>query len=85
MVGIKIRFYCDSSWLKESGYTIQQQAQIYDDLLTDIYNNPGWYLEHFRMMREFRVDWVDYKQTNITKPYKFVKNGGKVARKEKHL
>ena len=71
MVGVKVKFRCDSSWLSESGYTIEQQAQLYDDVLTDLYNNPGWYLERFRMMREFRVGWANYKGPGITKRYKY--------------
>ena len=80
MVGIKIKFRCDSSWLSASGYPIELQGEIYDDLLVDVYNNPRWYLDNFRMMREFRVAWGNYKNPGITKRYN---NENKEEKEEK--
>lgn len=58
--------------LSKSGYSIQEQAQIYDELLEDVIQNTRWYLDNYEYMREFRVSWISYKTQKITKPYKFV-------------
>ena len=73
MDGIKIKFYGNSSWLKDSGYSIEEQGDIYDDLLEDIINNPRWYLDQLPYLPEFKVDWINYAKQNVTRPYKFVK------------
>lgn len=72
MVGVLIKFNSDNSRLGSHGYTIEDEAKIYEDCLQDVYDNPGWYLERLEFLREFRVSWVDYKTQKITKPYKFV-------------
>ena len=65
MVGVKVKFACDSSWLSESNYELKDQASLYDRVLADIIKNPSWYIENFQKLREFRVSWVDYKKVNI--------------------
>jgi len=72
MVGIQVKFKGASSLLKASGYTIEEEEEIYDRFLQDVIENPGWYLDQMGYMREFRVSWVDYKTQNCTKPYKYV-------------
>jgi hypothetical protein len=74
MAGIEITFRTPhSNHLRDSGYTIEQQAEIYDRQLEDFAKNTRWYLDNYMYMPEYRVSWVDYKHQNITKPYKFVK------------
>jgi hypothetical protein len=72
MNGIKVKFYGNVNWLENAGYTIEEEAEIYDELLQDVYNNPRWYLDTLHYLPEFRVSWVDYKKQTVTKPYKFV-------------
>ncbi len=72
MVGVPIHFISSSSLLKTNGYTEKDEAEIYDALLQDVYDNPRWYLDNLDYLKEFRVRWIDYKTVKVTKPYKFV-------------
>lgn len=72
MVGIRIQFTNGSSLLDKSGYTLEEQGQIYDYQLQDVIENTRWYLDNIEFMREFRVSWVDYKTQKWTKPIEFV-------------
>ena len=73
MSGIKLNFKGRSSWLNDSGYTREQQAKIYDDLLEDVLANPRWYLDQLDYLAEFKVHWIDYSKQKVTRPYCFVK------------
>lgn len=72
MVGIQVDFKNNSSLLKNSGYSVKEEEELYDRLLEDVIQNPRWYLDNMLFMKEFRVRWADYKKQNITKPYRFV-------------
>lgn len=74
MVGIHVDFKTGSSMLKANGFTVEEEAQLYDDLLQDVIENPRWYLNQLDYMREFRVSWTDYRTQNVTKPYRFLQN-----------
>ena len=68
-----------NSWLKDSSYTIEEQAKIYDITLQQVYDNPRWYLDNLEYLRDYRVDWHCYSRTTIkgrrmpTLPYKIHK------------
>lgn len=74
MVGVEIRFKNRSSDLSVQGYTVEQQAQIYDAMLQDVMDNTRWYLDQLDFLREVRVSWASYQKGCATKPYKFVKD-----------
>ena len=65
-----------NSWLKDSSYTIEEQAKIYDITLQQVYDNPRWYLDNLEYLRDYRVDWHCYSRTTTkgrrmpTLPYK---------------
>ena len=82
---VKVCFKNDSSWLSAQGYSITEQAIIYDECLEDVIENTAFYLDQLDYIREFRVSWVDYRKQNITKPYKFTQEYKKKQEKEKHL
>ena len=72
MSGIKLNFCGRSSWLSDSGYTKDEQAKIYDDVLDDVIANPRWYLDQLSYLAEFKVYWIDYAKQKVTRPHRFV-------------
>lgn len=68
-----------SNRLEIIGLSTDEQSFIYERQLIDLYNNPRFYLDNFEYWTEYRVSWIDYKQTKITMPYKPKNN------KTKHL
>lgn len=84
MVGIQIQFTNGSSLLNKNGYTLKEEADIYDFQIKDLLENTRWYLDNFEYMREFRVSWIDYKTQKATKPYTLVcEEDQKYAKKRK--
>ena len=79
--GVRVYFRGKSRWLKDLGYTIQDEADLYDQCLQDIFNNTRFYLDNFHLMQEFKVSWTDYKSSKITKPYKFCNESYKNCKK----
>lgn len=72
MNGIEVTLTTKSNWLRDAGYSVEDQEKIYDDLLTDVIENPRWYLDQLNYLPEFRVNWVNYVKQNNTRPYKYV-------------
>jgi hypothetical protein len=68
----------NSNRLEDVGVDIDQQASLYEQQLIDVYNRPRYYLDNFEWYTEYRVSWIDYKQTKITPLYKPKKNKRKV-------
>jgi len=65
----------DSS-LTENGYSIEEQAAIYDSQLVDILENIRWYLDNLDSMRTYTVAWKSYYRSKVaTLPYCYTKNG----------
>lgn len=64
---------------------MDEEGEIYDLVLQDLYENPRWYLDNFEDLRTFRVSWYSYekmsskvKKHGAPKPRKFVKTFNKV-------
>ena len=57
--------------LKEAGYTLKEEAQIYDDTLQDIKIHTRWYLDNLERLKSYRVRWHDYGERTPTIPYRF--------------
>lgn len=72
-MGVKVRVLCDGSHLSKSGYSYEEQAEIYDRVLEDVYNNPRWYLDNLHNLITFKVSWANYHKGLTTKPAKYVK------------
>ena len=72
---MKIMLSQDSS-LTENGYSLEEQAEIYDNQLVDILENTRWYLDNLDSMKIYRVGWKSYYRSKVaTLPYEFTKNG----------
>ncbi len=77
---IKIKIYNNSDWLKDNGYSVEDEEQIYDNQLHDVYLNPRWYLDNLSFMKDYRLSWANYH-----KRQKFVPTVPRRYVKEKHL
>ena len=60
--------------LTDSEYSIQEQGDIYEECLKDVYNNPRWYLDNLDSLRSFRVAWKNYGNKSSVTPYRLTKN-----------
>ncbi len=69
---IQIRRHQNNNWLKESGYTKEEEIKIFDDQLADLLENTRWYLDNLETMKTYRVFWFNPKKKNATIPYKHV-------------
>lgn len=65
---MELRMIPNCSWLKESGFTREQEIDIYNQQLQELYDDPSWYLANLDYMTEYRVSWGTYTTKNITIP-----------------
>jgi hypothetical protein len=72
MSGIKVKLASRSNYLRDSEYTLADEALLYEQLLQDIYDNPRWYLDNFQELPEFRLSWANYRTKTPILPYKYV-------------
>ncbi len=72
MAGIKIKLADRTNFLKTAGYTIEQEEEIYNAILEDVYLNARWYLDNLDYIPEFRVSWQNYRSKK-TLPRQFIK------------
>lgn len=70
-VGINVRQHPGRGFLKDAGYSMKEEEDLYNQLLDDVYNNPRWYLDNLDYLSSFYVSWNDYKVTKITIPHQF--------------
>jgi hypothetical protein len=70
---MKIKMHVTNASLKDAGYSIEQEAQIYDDQLQEIFDSPRTYLDNLASMVSYKVRWKNYKNTRPVVPYKYVK------------
>ena len=73
MTGIKVRLFRGNSNILS--YTIEEQAILYESLLSDIHRDPRWYLDNLNYLPQFKVSWHDYRCKQAPAPYKFTKKG----------
>jgi hypothetical protein len=59
--------------LSDNGYTLEDQEEIYNTLLEEVYANPRKYLDNLESFTTFRVSWGNYHGNPITLPYKYAK------------
>jgi hypothetical protein len=85
VVDVHVRFSGVSRWLKDEGFTLEEQETLYEQCLLSVYNNPRYYLDNLEFLREFKVSWADYSSVGITKPYKYCKKNKKEDNKTKAL
>jgi hypothetical protein len=59
--------------LSANGYSLVEQAVLYDDQLADLFANPRFYLDNLEFLPTYRVGWKNYRSRTPTIPYGFVK------------
>lgn len=69
---IKVRVHKNGNWLKDAGYSFEEEQTIYDLQLQDIMDNTRWYLDNYMFLPTYRLSWVAYNQTKSSIPYKHV-------------
>lgn len=72
-IGVKVCLHPRNNWLKDNGYSLSEEEDLYDDLLVDVYRNPRWYLDNAYKLPTFRVRWHYYKGVTPVLPYSVVK------------
>jgi hypothetical protein len=70
-MNIKVRLHGKANWLKECGYSFDEEKQIYDDQLIDVLTHTRWYLDNLEYLPTYRVRWKDYRNKRPTLPHKY--------------
>jgi hypothetical protein len=52
---INIPMHPTNAALKDAGYTIEEEEQIYDSQLQDILDNVSWYLDNYETLVTYKV------------------------------
>ena len=65
-MALKIRVCKTNNWLKDNGYTLQEEIEIYKRQLQDIIDNPRWYLDNLEYLVTYRVRWKNYRNNKPT-------------------
>jgi len=47
--------------LKDNGYSLDEEEEVFNDCLKRVFDNPRFYLDNLLDLREFRVSWIDYR------------------------
>ena len=53
----------NNNWLKDNGYSKEEEERIYNYQLQDILNNTRWYLDNIHFLKEYKVSWICYSRT----------------------
>lgn len=64
---IKVKILRTNNWLKDNGYSLEDELEIYNSQLQDILLHTRWYLDNLEYLIQYRVRWVNYRSCNITK------------------
>ena len=70
---MKIALMKNNRSLTHNGYSQEEQGEIYDLLLQDLYDNPRWYLDNLQYLSVFYVNWKNYRYNTPVLPLKYVK------------
>jgi len=70
---IQIRIHGKNNWLKDAGYSLKEEEDIYDKQLLEVIDNIDWYLNHLEAMPTYRVSWMKYSKRKYTPRYCHVK------------
>ena len=70
---IQIEMAKNNNWLKENGYSLAKEEEIFDAQLLDIITNTAWYLDNLNFLVEYRISWKDYSTKTATLPLRYVR------------
>lgn len=74
---IKLKMHPTNASLKDAGYSLKGEENIYDLQLNDMLDNMGWYLDNFETLVTYKVRWANYRYKKPTTPYRFTLKGDK--------
>lgn len=69
---IKVKLHKKNNWLEASGYSLSEEAKIYEAQLEDIMKHTRWYLDHAEFLPQYKVSWVNYSKVKATVPFSLV-------------
>ena len=61
--------------LSENGYSLKEQAILYDEQLQDVFDRTRWYLDNLEYLPTYRVSWKNYRYNTPVTPYKYTSKG----------
>ena len=65
---VKVQFIPGTNnWLRNNGYDVFKEIEIYSRSLQDVYDNPRWYLDNLHTLSEYRVSWGNYEPAEAKK------------------
>ena len=72
---IRVRLKKTNNWLKDNGYSQEEECQIFEDQLNDILENVRGYLDSLEYLPTYRVSWQRYTgnkpgRTRATSPFR---------------
>lgn len=59
---IQLQINPTNNWLKNNGYSREEEKKIYIEQLKDIYDNPRYYLDNLDYMIEYRLSGTNYRK-----------------------
>ena len=72
-INIKANTHKLNNRLEDCGYTLEEEAELYERQLQDIQDHPGEYLDNLDYLKTYRVRWKNYGYNTPTIPYRFIK------------
>ncbi len=67
--------------LKENGFTVDEEAELYEAQLQDILEHTREYLDNIEFMTPYYVSWKNYSFRTPTIPHKYTKDEKEAAEK----
>lgn len=71
---IKVRLGDKVTNLSACGYSVIEEAELYDRQLKDIITNTRTYLDKLEELRVYSVSWKNFNSKTPTMPHRFVKH-----------
>ena len=72
---MEVKLAKNSSMLRDFGYELLEEADIYDRQLQECYHNPRLYLDSCEYWVDYKVTWKTYKGNTPTVPYRYTQKG----------
>ena len=79
---MQIAMSTTSQNLRDADYSIEEEAEIYDNNIDDLLLNTRWYLDNLDYLSVYQVRWKNYEYSNPTLPYRYTKKANNMEEKE---
>lgn len=61
-----------SNHLRDNGFSLDEEGELYDESLNDLLSFPRWYLDNVDFLKTYRVSWHNYRSRGAVVPRKYV-------------